>query len=225
MNKKLLIALIILICIVFNAVAFAESERIEVKYIKTSDGDTARFEVNGEDRRVRFLGINTPEVAGEDKVEEPYGNEALEYTKSRLDNAKKFEIEYDENADKEDRFGRILAYIWVDGELFQEELVKNGYAKTYMMRANYKYADELKAAEREAKANKIGVWSEEIINQKPETETKEEVNEQNENKDIEQYNEVESPIKYEESTGIGSFVVIALILLALTLFFVKNKKQ
>ena len=134
-------------------------EKIAVKYLKTSDGDTARVMLDGENVRVRFLGINTPEVSGEDKVEEPFGNEALAYTKERLDHAKKIEIEYDDVADHEDRFGRQLAWVWVDDELFELELLEKGLAKTYMLKNDYKYAKELKTAESKAKLAKVGVWS------------------------------------------------------------------
>lgn len=216
MNKKFF--LLITIILLSISVVSVASERIPVKYIKTSDGDTARFEVNGENVRVRFLGINTPEVAGEDKVEEPYGNEALEYTKNRLDNAKEFEIEYDENADKEDRFGRILAYIWVDGELFQEELVRKGYAKTYMMKSNYKYADELKSAERKAKEEKLGVWNvETVININKDEDVIEENNPAggNEITDTE-------IIQFENKASSTSYVVIILILIALIAYFMKK---
>lgn len=218
MNKNFF--LLITIILLSISVVSVASERIPVKYIKTSDGDTARFEINGENVRVRFLGINTPEVAGEDKVEEPYGNEALEYTKNRLDNAKEFEIEYDENADKEDRFGRILAYIWVDGELFQEELVRKGYAKTYMMKSNYKYADELKSAERKAKEEKLGVWNvETVININKDEDVIEENNPAggNEITDTE-------IIQFENKASSTSYVVIILILIALIAYFIKRKK-
>lgn len=221
MKKTIIIFAIIITIFSLLSVVNAESERIPVKYIKTSDGDTARFEVNGENVRVRFLGINTPEVAGEDKVEEPYGNEAMAYTKNKLDNAKNIEIEYDDNADKEDRFGRILAYIWVDGNLFQEELVRNGYAKTYMMKANYKYADELKEAERQAKADKIGVWSEEVISEA----STEEIEIQNNTAENVKNND-NKVIKYEENEyKITTFVIIILALVALTIFFSKSKQK
>jgi micrococcal nuclease len=216
--KKLFFVMMIII--ISCTVVYAENERIPVKYIKTSDGDTARFEIDGKSVRVRFLGVNTPEVAGENKTEEPYGNEAMAYTKNKLDNATNIEIEYDKNADKEDRFGRILAYIWVDGELFQEELVRNGYAKTYMIKSNYKYADELKQAERNAKTDKKGVWSEEIEpNLLKENTVESDLNNSVEKND----NEV---ITYENNeNSIITFVIIILVLIVVAVFFTKSKEN
>lgn len=161
MIKKIIFLLIGILLLSLPAFVYGNVEdRISVKYLKTSDGDTARFELDGENVRVRFLGINTPEVSGENKVEEPYGNEALEYTKNKLENANKIEIEYDDIADHEDRYGRKLAWIWVDDELFECELLEQGLAKTYMLKNNYKYANELKASEKIAKEKGIGVWNE-----------------------------------------------------------------
>ncbi|MBQ9279569.1 MAG: thermonuclease family protein [Clostridia bacterium] len=168
MNKKFLLIIFTIICLMIPAVyaVNTESGRIEVGYIKTSDGDTARFMLDGENVRVRFLGINTPEVAGENKVEEPYGNEASLYTKNKLENAKKIEIEYDDVADREDRYGRKLAWIWVDDELLEIELLEQGLAKTYMLKNNYRYATELKEAESKAKDQKIGLWNDTEANSK-----------------------------------------------------------
>ena len=209
---KKAIGIIFAIILMFSIVLAVE--KIPVKYIKTSDGDTARFDINGENVRVRFLGINTPEVAGEDKVEEPYGNEAMEYTKNKLENAKKIEIEYDENADKEDRFGRPLVYVWIDDNLFQEELVRLGYAKTYMMKANYKYADELKSAEREAKSEKLGVWNDEVGK----------YNNQSENSGEDTNNYDEEVIRVHEDSINPLYIIIGFIIIVGLICILKKQK-
>ena len=72
-----------------------------------------------------------------------------------MENANKIEIEYDDVADHEDRYGRKLAWIWVDDELLECELLEQGLAKTYMLKNNYKYASELKASEKIAKEKAI----------------------------------------------------------------------
>ena len=150
MKRKMLFFILIMACGFMIVPPMVEaSGRIAATYVKTSDGDTARLIIDGENVRVRFLGINTPEVSGENKIEEPYGKEALEYTKNKLENAKKIEIEYDDVADHEDRFGRKLAWIWVDDALIEIELLEAGLAKTYMLKDGYRYAAELKEAVKE----------------------------------------------------------------------------
>jgi micrococcal nuclease len=158
MYKKSIV-LFIIICISIFSFVFANSSKFSAKFKKASDGDTARFIINGENTRVRFLGINTPEVSGENKVLQPYGNEALAFADEKLKNAKTIELEYDSHADKTDKYDRPLVWVWVDGALYQEEILKAGLARTYMLEDDYKYANRLKTAEDEAKKNKIGIWS------------------------------------------------------------------
>ncbi len=140
-----------------------EKERIQVTYYASVDGDTAKFKLNDEIITVRFLGINTPETVSTTKGEEPYGKEASSYTKEKLENANKIEIEYDKNASEKDKYDRYLAWIWIDDNLLQEGLVTNGFAETYMLQNNYRYAGVLQLAEEKAKENKIGIWSRNVI--------------------------------------------------------------
>ncbi len=144
---------------VINAVEQEDAERIEVKFNRKIDGDTAEFEINNEIIKVRFLGINTPETVDKNRGEEPYGKEASAYTEEKLKNATKIELEYDSNASEKDKYGRTLAWVFVDDSLLQKELVSNGLAETYMLQNNYRYAGVLQLAEEEAKNNKLGIWS------------------------------------------------------------------
>lgn len=67
----------------------------------------------------------------------------------------------DSNASKIDKYERALVWVWVDDTLIQEELIKNGLARTYMLQDNYKYAWILQEDEEKAKEEKVGIWSEE----------------------------------------------------------------
>lgn len=134
--------------------------RIKVKYVSSIDGDTAKFVLNGDNVKIRFIGINAPEIKHDENEEsEPYGDEASLFVKNLLENAKKIEIEYEKNASVKDKYDRVLAWIWVDDKLIQEEIISNGLAKTYMLQKNYKYYDKLKNAERKAKEKKIYLWN------------------------------------------------------------------
>ena len=165
----------------FNIVPRILSEglgRIQVGFNRIVDGDTARFELDGEIVIARFLGIDTPEMGRAGEPAEPFAIEATEYAENALLNASKIEIEYDENAPRYDVHQRHLVWIWVDGELLQERLMVAGLAETFMLQANYRYADILQLAESIAQENRIGIWWEE----------QEEVGVQNEeNQNIYQY--------------------------------------
>ena len=150
---------------IINTINNSNTTKIEVKYSKSVDGDTAKFELDGKEITVRFLGIDTPETVHPTKGEEPYGKEASNYTKGKLENAHKIEIEYDENASETDKYERPLVWVWVDDTLLQEELISNGLARTYMLQDNYKYAWMLQENEEKAKEEKVGIWSEEAKTQ------------------------------------------------------------
>lgn len=141
-----------------------DSNRIEVELVATVDGDTAKFKMDGEQITVRFLGINTKETVHPEIGEETWGKEASDFTKEKLKNATKIELEFDEVADEKDKYDRYLAWIWVDDELLQNLLVENGLAENYMLQNNYKYAGMLQESEELAKNNKLGIWSDETNN-------------------------------------------------------------
>lgn len=154
-----------------------QTEKVEAEFLQKVDGDTAKFDLNGEKITVRFLGIDTPETVHPTKKEEPFGKEASEFTEERLKNALKIELEYDRNASKTDQYERHLAWIWVDGALLQEELIQNGLAKTYMLQDNYQYAGNLQEAQQNAKTQRLGIWSDVKIegNDKEKTEEKSDI--------------------------------------------------
>lgn len=150
--KKLLFCLIILI-IPFNISA---SEKIEVKLDKCVDGDTAWVILNNESIKLRFLAIDTPESTN--KIEE-YGKEASEFTCNYLTNTSKLEIEYDNNSDKLDKYNRHLVWVFVDNELLQDLIVKNGLAEIKYIYGDYKYLDILNDSLESAKQNELNLWS------------------------------------------------------------------
>ena len=150
---------------IINNTTNSSNERIEVTYSESVDGDTAKFKLKEETIIVRFLGIDTPETVHPSLGEQPYGKEASNYTKEKLQNANKIELEYDSNSLKTDKYGRHLAWIWVDDSLLQEELIREGLAQTYMLQDNYTYAWILQEKQEEAKEEKVGIWSEEVEKQ------------------------------------------------------------
>ena len=139
-----------------------DTNKIEVELVEAVDGDTAKFKLNEETIIVRFLGIDTPETVHPSLGEQPYGKEGSNYTKEKLQNANKIELEYDSNSSKTDKYGRHLVWIWVDDSLLQEELIREGLAQTYMLQDNYTYAWILQEKQEEAKQEKVGIWSDTI---------------------------------------------------------------
>lgn len=125
----------------------------------TVDGDTAKFIYNGKEGSFRFLLIDTPETKHPRIGKQPFGQEASDRTKSLLMNANKIEVEFDVG-EKQDKYQRYLAYIYVDGEMVNEILVREGLAKVaYVYPPNTRYLDRLESAQAIAKEQKLGIWS------------------------------------------------------------------
>ena len=148
--------LIFIICLFL--VPFSIYAKEEVTLNKCIDGDTAWFNFKEEKIKVRFLAINTPESTN--KIEK-YGKEASEFTCNLLKNAKKIEIEYDDKADKKDKYGRYLAWIFVDDKLLQDLIVSEGYAEIKYIYGDYKYLDTLNDSLKLAKKEGLNLWSDE----------------------------------------------------------------
>lgn len=135
------------------------TDRIPVTLSSTIDGDTAKFNYNGNVEPFRFLLIDTPETKHPKKGEEPYGKEASNRTSQLLKNAKKIEVEFDVGT-KKDKYQRNLVYIYVDDQMLNEILVREGLAKVaYVYPPNTRYLDKLELAQSQAKEDAIGIWS------------------------------------------------------------------
>lgn len=134
--------------------------RKTVEFSKCTDGDTAHFLIDGKDTTVRFLAIDTPEYT---KEKEPYGKEASDYTCSAITNAKNIELEYDDGSQVSDKYGRVLAWVFVDGTLLQKQLIEEGLAEVAYVYGDYAYTVELEEAQEQAKQKRINIWSDEAI--------------------------------------------------------------
>ena len=145
------------------------------------DGDSARFMLGVEEINVKFLGIQSEKSIKDDLDDEI--NEAFvkDYVCSALTNATEIKLEYEPNIDRKDKFDRIQAWVFVDGVLLQNDLVKNGYARVLLVEDNYTYKEVLVNSQTEARNNKLGIWKEEEV---PEKEEEQEEEKEEENKSI-----------------------------------------
>jgi micrococcal nuclease len=147
-----------LLFIGFSSV-FAANSKFKVKLDKCVDGDTAKFVINDEVKTVRFLSINTPEIKHGSSEAEAFGDEAKDFTCSALKDARSIKLQYDPKSDQTDKYGRVLAWVFVDDDLLQEKLVTEGLAEIKYVYADYLYTDSLKALEEVAKNAHRGIWS------------------------------------------------------------------
>lgn len=136
------------------------NEKKEVFFSKCVDGDTIKIELNGKVKTVRMLAVDTPESVHPTKGVEYYGKEASNFTCETFTNAKKIEIEYDDNSEKEDKYGRLLVWLFVDGSLFQDMLIQGGYAEVAYLYGDYKYTSLLQDHQAVVETKKNGIWNE-----------------------------------------------------------------
>ena len=114
---------------------------------EVTDGDTIVLQ-NGE--VVRYIGIDTPER------DDPFYGEATEANQEMLERGR-ITLEYDQ--DRRDRYGRLLAYVWVDTLLLNAELIRKGLASVYLFSPNLKYRERFISVQREARQKSVGIWS------------------------------------------------------------------
>lgn len=123
--------------------SFADNEYIVASVY---DGDTIETK---EKIKIRLLGVNTAEIG------QPYAEEARDFNRS-LVLGKKVRLQYD--VQQKDRYGRILAYVFVDNMFVNLELVKNGFAVSETIQPNVKYQQEIIEAQKQARNACLNIW-------------------------------------------------------------------
>ena len=137
----------------------------QYRVIRILDGDTIVINYKGKNEKVRLLCVNTPESVHPDKKQNiPMGKVASDYTKKRL-NGKYVVLEF-EGAFR-GRYGRLLAYVIVDGVNFNLELVRQGLSPYYTKYGlSEKYDQEFREAERHARKHELNIWGDPELTKK-----------------------------------------------------------
>ena len=167
--KKIIVLIVAAIAIYFFGGAEQQDESgfIVGTVTRVIDGDTASVRVDGAERRVRFLGVDTPETVHPNKPVQFYGKEASSFTKESL-TGKRVWLEYD--VSPQDRYNRHLAYIWtakpstinedaISRDMFNAKLLLGGYAKVMIIKPNKRYESLFRKFEEKARNSKRGLWS------------------------------------------------------------------
>lgn len=143
-NKLLPVTLVLVLSILTTGCYETSDLALVTRVI---DGDT--IEIGGGER-VRYIGIDTPEVG------EPYYQEATEANRNLVEGRK---VRLEKDVEDRDEYGRLLRYVWVNDTMVNAELVRSGYAYSYSYRPNIRYQEYILQAEKEAREQKLGLWS------------------------------------------------------------------
>ncbi len=147
--------------------------RVPCEVVRVVDGDTFHCLLEGkEEVKVRLIGVDTPESSENQKAVRDaqrsgrdvreivrMGKKSAEFTKSLLPKGSTVYLEFD--VQKTDKYGRLLAYVWLsDGRMLNELLVREGYAQVYTIPPNVKYQERFLEAQRKAREEGKGLWGE-----------------------------------------------------------------
>lgn len=128
------------------------------------DGDTIIVWKDGEDVTVRLIGMDTPEVVDPRKPVECWGPEASAEGKKLL-TGQDVRLVPDPTQDTYDKYGRLLAYVYLpSGLLYNEFMIKEGFAHEYTYKKPYEFQKQFKAAQKAAAAASLGFWSPQTCN-------------------------------------------------------------
>jgi len=138
-----------------NAVKYQKSTQASYYVVKkVFDGDTVQLK---DGRKIRLLGINTPEVAHRNNPAQKGGDAAKKWLSETL-LGKRVRLQF--GVEKKDKYKRDLAHLFTDYDLhINLELVKRGFASVNIFPPNIAYADELMIASNSAENSKLGVWN------------------------------------------------------------------
>ena len=141
----------------------------EATVTRVVDGDTIEVNLSGKNYKLRMVGVDTPETVHPSKPVQFYGKEASNYTKSQLTGKK---VYLQKDVSETDKYGRLLRYVWLSrpmsneptkeeviNQMFNAQLVKNGYAHAYSYPPDVKYIPIFKELEQNARNKGIGLWN------------------------------------------------------------------
>lgn len=140
--------------------------------IRVVDGDTLKVAYQGRPVSVRLIGIDTPESRENVKARRDagrsrkrlevvllLGRRAHHFVRGLIKPGERIRLEFD--AERRDRYGRLLAYVYLpDGRMLNEVIVRSGFAQPMTYPPNVRYRNLFSEAYREARAEGRGLWKE-----------------------------------------------------------------
>ncbi len=141
--------------VVRDELAAGGGEAVVGRVVRVVDGDTIHVRLPTGRERVRYLGVDTPEVRG---GAECWGRRATA-ANARLVAGRHVRLRTD--VERRDRYGRLLAYVErvADGLDVNAELVRRGHARALAVAPNLRRAERFARLARRARHDGRGLWS------------------------------------------------------------------
>ncbi len=119
------------------------------------DGDTIKVNIAGAIYKVRYIGIDTPEL---DDTRPQFAALAQKATRLNRQLVGRKTVRLEKDVSETDRYGRLLRYVYAGDTFINAELVRQGLAWAKPYPPDTKYQNTLQEAEAKAKQDKIGIW-------------------------------------------------------------------
>jgi micrococcal nuclease len=150
-------ALVVLVALLCGAAPAAarSSAPAEGLVVRVVDGDTIHVRLGDRLEKVRYIGVNTPEIHHPGRGAEP-GGRAAHAVNRQLVEGKRVRLELD--VQERDRRGRLLAYVWVGDTMINAELVRLGYAQVMTIPPNVRRQALFVKLQRDAREAGRGLW-------------------------------------------------------------------
>ena len=120
------------------------------------DGDTIEVDIAGTIYKVRYIGIDTPELTDKRPEYCALAQEATRYNRQLVEGKT---IRLEKDVSETDKYGRLLRYVYVDNIFVNAELVRQGLAWAKVYEPDTKYQDYLEELEAEARQDGRGLWA------------------------------------------------------------------
>ncbi len=170
MRKYLLHVLIISFVFILTLLSPPLNAQQKTTVTRIIEGDIIQALYGGVEKRIRLIGIDTPESRVNWKAKKyadmsehdlktiiEMGKKAKAYVDGLVKRGDLITIEFD--VQERDKYGRLLGYVYLsNGKMLNEEIVKAGYAIIMTIPPNVKYKDRLLEAYQEAEEDKRGLW-------------------------------------------------------------------
>lgn len=155
--ERYIVYLVIILAIGYGWLVYRPQQQEKTaEYItvqRVIDGDTILLT---DGRRVRYIGVDTPESGRMDTPIECYGKEASEANKKLVEGK---QVKLVKDISDKDKYDRLLRFVYIDDIFVNEYLLKNGYATVMSIAPDISKYPQFKLAQQEAKNNNLGLWN------------------------------------------------------------------
>ena len=123
--------------------------------MRAVDGDTIEVRFDGHAEDVRYIGVDTPETVKPDTPVQCFGPQASHFNHALVEHRR---VRLVFGVERRDVYGRLLAYVYLDGRFVNAELIRRGLARTLTIPPNDRFAGRLKWLEMAAARAGRGLW-------------------------------------------------------------------